>query len=95
VCWREDGREHPLEALYEARDAALQAAGCVRHGTIRPEDRASYEYAITALLQAVGELSHYCDLPLNSRVTSGPVTNHVRDATLVEQVGPRDFTHPN
>jgi hypothetical protein len=84
-----------LEALYAARDAAWQAAGSVRQSTIRPEDRASYEHAITALLDAVGELSHSCDLPVDARTRPGHTDSQAHDLVLVEHLGPSDVDHPN
>lgn len=95
MCWRKAAGEHPLEALYEARDAAWQAAWSARQSTIRPEDRASYENAITALLDAVDELSHSCDLPVDARTKPGHADSQGRDIVLVEYLGPSDVDHPH
>lgn len=95
MCWRETAGQHPLEALYDARDAAWQAAWSARQGTIRPHERASYEHAITALLEAVGELSDCCELPVDARTEPGHTPRQAREVTLVEYLGPSDDEHPN
>jgi hypothetical protein len=60
---RDVADEHPLEALYCARDLAWQAAWGARQSTITHADQASYEHTVSALLDAVDDLSTFCELP--------------------------------
>jgi len=49
--------EHPLEALYAARDAAQHAAVQARYVGILSGEQGSYETVLDDLLVALGELS--------------------------------------
>ena len=58
MCRRDGVGEHPLEALYQARDAAQRAASHTHHTSeIPPAERASYEHVLQGLMQAVGILN--------------------------------------
>lgn len=93
MCRRDFAGEHPLEALYQARDAAQQAASKVHYtDNITPADRASYEHVLGGLLQAVGALSHLCQLPEDrSGCTSGAGCSQAG----VEYGVLPDVEHPN
>lgn len=49
--------EHPLEALYQARDAAQRASVRARHVGLVSAERATYETVLGDLLVALDELS--------------------------------------
>lgn len=58
MCRRDGANEHPLEALYQARDAAQRAASHTHHTSeIPPAERASYAHVLQGLLQAVSILN--------------------------------------
>ena len=48
--------EHPLEALYRARDAAVQAATSAPQIGMLHAERGAYEHVLTDLLQSLAEL---------------------------------------
>lgn len=90
--WRDVADEHPLEALYCARDLAWQAAWSARQSTITHADQASYEHAVSALLDAVDNLSTSCELPRRF-----PRTADAADGArgVVDRLAPEDFDHHN
>jgi hypothetical protein len=89
--WRDVADEHPLEALYRARDLVWQAAWDARQSTITHADQASYEHAVSALLDAVDNLSTSCELPQRS-----PGISEAADgAREIDRLGPEDFDHHN
>ena len=49
-------QQHPLEALYRARDATAEAAAGAPQIGMLGADRASYEHALAGLLQSLAEL---------------------------------------
>lgn len=66
MCRRDPAGEHPLEVLYQARDAAWHAASRIRDADIPAAEWASYEpaaewasyeHVLSGLLQAVGVLN--------------------------------------
>lgn len=65
--------EHPLEALYVARDAAQRAAIQARHVGILSGERTSYETVLGDLLVALGELGaqYRITFPADSTIRRG------------------------
>lgn len=61
--------EHPLEALYAARDAAQRAASQACHVGILQGERTSYETVLGDLLAALGEISAQYNVTFPEPVT--------------------------
>ena len=68
MMWRDVAGEHPLEALYRARDLTWQAVRGAAQSRITEAEQASYEHAVYALLDASEHLSTACELPRRSPI---------------------------
>lgn len=62
VYWGDLAGEHPLEALYQARDWAWQAVCAARHREMSEADRASCEIVARDLISALEALGTTCAL---------------------------------
>jgi len=60
---RKDAEQHPLEALYQARDAIWRATSHAHRDGLPADERTSYEHAVRSLQQAVTDLRDECELP--------------------------------
>lgn len=72
--------EHPLEALYQARDAAQCAAVNARYVGFLSAERATYENVLGELLVSLGELS------AQYRLTFPATAAHGRSAACASHV---------
>lgn len=53
---------HPLESLYQARDALSQANHDILTGGVSPADRPAYGQAVTGVQTALAELERTLDV---------------------------------
>jgi len=76
MSWRSPraADEHPLEALYAARDAAQHAAVQTRYVGILSGERGSYETVLDDLLVALGELSAQYRITFPAGAAAGRAT---------------------
>ena len=84
--------EHPLEALYRARNLTWQAAWGAGQSTTTEADKASYEHAIYGLLDAIEHLSVVCELPRRSPTEPDRADGA---AGVLGRLAPEDFDHRN
>ena len=75
--WRDVAGEHPLEALYEARDVLWQAVSEIGSGELSEDDRACCEHVALELVTALEALGTSCALTGPARRTDVEPDRHV------------------
>lgn len=66
MCGRDIAGEHPLEALYQARDSAWQAVSQARRSDLSEADQACCEHVVLELVNALEALGTSCALTTNT-----------------------------
>jgi hypothetical protein len=94
VGWRDVAGEHPLEALYEARDVLWQAVSETRCSQLSEADQACCEHVALELATALEALGTSCALTSPARRTGAEPDrqawlSHVLDSLPREQTDHR------